>query len=349
MPPADWDSVIVATGPLTSPALAEAISDADRRGRARLLRRHRADRPPRHHRHVGRLAAIALRQGGPRWIGRRLHQLPAHARAIRGLRGRAARRRQSRLPRLGSDDALFRRLPADRGDGRARARDAPSRPDEAVRPHQSAPAGGRSLTPSCSCARTIGSARCSTWWASRPSSSMASRRASSARFRAWSRRSSRGSAGFIAIPSSTRRNCSTARCGCGAQPRLRFAGQITGCEGYVESAAIGLLAGRFAAAERLGERLMPPPPTTAHGALLAHITGGHVETVSSGAGRTLVPADERQFRPVSAARAARSRAPQASGCAAPPRRWQRNRRSAGARSPISSTGSPATGHAAAAE
>ncbi len=66
------------------------------------------------------------------------------------------------------------------------------------------------------------------------------------------------------------------------EPRLRFAGQITGCEGYVESAAMGLMAGRFAAAERLGERLLPPPPTTAHGALLGHITGGHVETIDAG-------------------------------------------------------------------
>jgi methylenetetrahydrofolate--tRNA-(uracil-5-)-methyltransferase len=63
---------------------------------------------------------------------------------------------------------------------------------------------------------------------------------------------------------------------------LRFAGQITGCEGYVESAAIGLLAGRFAAAERLGENIVPPPHTTAHGALLAHITGGHIETIDAG-------------------------------------------------------------------
>ncbi len=59
-----------------------------------------------------------------------------------------------------------------------------------------------------------------------------------------------------------------------ADPRLMFAGQITGVEGYVESAAIGLLAGRFAAAERLGRPLDRPPPTTAHGALLGHITGG---------------------------------------------------------------------------
>jgi methylenetetrahydrofolate--tRNA-(uracil-5-)-methyltransferase len=65
-------------------------------------------------------------------------------------------------------------------------------------------------------------------------------------------------------------------------PRLRFAGQITGCEGYVESAAIGLLAGRFAAAERLGGSVSTPPPTTAHGAILGHITGGHVETIDAG-------------------------------------------------------------------
>ena len=61
-----------------------------------------------------------------------------------------------------------------------------------------------------------------------------------------------------------------------AMPRLRFAGQITGVEGYVESAAIGLLAGRFAAAEILGRKLTAPPATTALGALIAHITGGHL-------------------------------------------------------------------------
>ncbi|MEO1601238.1 MAG: FAD-dependent oxidoreductase, partial [Pseudomonadota bacterium] len=59
-----------------------------------------------------------------------------------------------------------------------------------------------------------------------------------------------------------------------AQPRLRFAGQITGVEGYVESGAMGILAGHLAAAERLGRTLAPPPPETAIGALVAHITGG---------------------------------------------------------------------------
>jgi methylenetetrahydrofolate--tRNA-(uracil-5-)-methyltransferase len=61
-----------------------------------------------------------------------------------------------------------------------------------------------------------------------------------------------------------------------AEPRVRFAGQVTGVEGYVESAAMGMMAGRFAAAERLGLTVEPPPHTTAFGALLAHVTGGHI-------------------------------------------------------------------------
>ena len=68
-----------------------------------------------------------------------------------------------------------------------------------------------------------------------------------------------------------------------ARPDLRFAGQITGCEGYVESAAVGLMAGRFTAAERLGRQMSLPPVTTCLGALLAHITGG---------------ADEQTFQPM---------------------------------------------------
>ncbi|HTC84461.1 MAG TPA: methylenetetrahydrofolate--tRNA-(uracil(54)-C(5))-methyltransferase (FADH(2)-oxidizing) TrmFO [Rhizomicrobium sp.] len=68
-----------------------------------------------------------------------------------------------------------------------------------------------------------------------------------------------------------------------SRPHIRFAGQVTGVEGYVESAAIGLLAGRFAAAELEGTAVLPPPPTTAFGALLNHITGG---------------ADARSFQPM---------------------------------------------------
>jgi methylenetetrahydrofolate--tRNA-(uracil-5-)-methyltransferase len=59
-----------------------------------------------------------------------------------------------------------------------------------------------------------------------------------------------------------------------SKPNIRFAGQISGCEGYVESAAVGLLAARFASAELSGDRIPPPPPETALGAILSHITGG---------------------------------------------------------------------------
>lgn len=65
-------------------------------------------------------------------------------------------------------------------------------------------------------------------------------------------------------------------------PYVRFAGQITGCEGYVESAAMGLIAGLAAAADAKGEGFVPPPATTAHGALLNHITGGHITTIDEG-------------------------------------------------------------------
>jgi methylenetetrahydrofolate--tRNA-(uracil-5-)-methyltransferase len=67
-----------------------------------------------------------------------------------------------------------------------------------------------------------------------------------------------------------------------AEPRLRFAGQMTGCEGYVESASIGLIAGLYASADARGRALLPPPPTTALGSLLGHITGGHIETIEPG-------------------------------------------------------------------
>ena len=86
-------------------------------------------------------------------------------------------------------------------------------------------------------------------------------------------------------------------------PRLRFAGQITGVEGYVESAAIGLIAGRFAAAERLRALMSPPPPTTALGALLAHITGGHLSADGDGAARSFQPMNVNfgLFPPIAAA------------------------------------------------
>ena len=73
------------------------------------------------------------------------------------------------------------------------------------------------------------------------------------------------------------------------RPALRFAGQITGVEGYVESAATGLIAGRLAAAEQLGLPVDLPPPTSAHGALIGHITGGHISEQSSSKSRSFQP------------------------------------------------------------
>ena len=73
-----------------------------------------------------------------------------------------------------------------------------------------------------------------------------------------------------------------------AQPRLRFAGQMTGWEGYVESASIGLIAGLYAAANARSTSLTAPPVTTALGSLLGHITGGHIETIEP-TGRSFQP------------------------------------------------------------
>ncbi|MCD7061045.1 methylenetetrahydrofolate--tRNA-(uracil(54)-C(5))-methyltransferase (FADH(2)-oxidizing) TrmFO [Pelagibacterium xiamenense] len=74
-----------------------------------------------------------------------------------------------------------------------------------------------------------------------------------------------------------------------ADPRLRFAGQVTGVEGYVESAAMGLISGRFAAAEAKGGKADIPPQTTAFGALVRHITGGHLEAEAYSGARSFQP------------------------------------------------------------
>ncbi len=99
-----------------------------------------------------------------------------------------------------------------------------------------------------------------------------------------------------------------------ADPRLRFAGQITGVEGYVESAAIGLLAGRFAAAEQLGATLAPPPATTALGALLNHITGGHLSAEGDAGARSFQPMNVNfgLFPPIAAPAKARGKGPRSS-------------------------------------
>ncbi|MDG1858765.1 MAG: FAD-dependent oxidoreductase, partial [Emcibacteraceae bacterium] len=72
-----------------------------------------------------------------------------------------------------------------------------------------------------------------------------------------------------------------------SMPRIRFAGQITGVEGYVESGAMGIMAGRFLVAELLGHDIETPPMVTGFGALINHITGGHIE--GAGTSKTFQP------------------------------------------------------------
>ncbi len=123
-----------------------------------------------------------------------------------------------------------------------------------------------------------------------------------------------------------------------SRPSLRFAGQITGCEGYVESASVGLMAGRFAAAEALGRSLAPPPATTAMGALLAHITGGHLAAEEDGGKRSFQPMNVNfgLFPPVEVP------ARKANACAARKRRSPRSAPSRDGRWPISRLGSRRT-------
>ena len=168
LPPDDWDSVIVATGPLTSPALAEAIRAADRRGLAGLLRRHRAHRPPREHRSLDRLVPVALRQGRAGRRRCRLHQLPAGQGSSTTPSSRRCWPATRPSSRNGRKHALFRGLPADRGDGGARRetlRFGPMKPVGLSDPRT----GQRPVCRGAAAPGQCAGHACGTWWASRPS------------------------------------------------------------------------------------------------------------------------------------------------------------------------------------
>ena len=185
------------------------------------------------------------------------------------------------------EHALFRRLPAHRGDGGARRRDAALRTDEAGR--LAIPSGRRK--PHAVVQLRQDNALGSLWNMVGFQTKLkhgeqvrifrtipALREARLARLGGIHRNT------FLNSP-----KLLDATLRLKADKRLRFAGQITGVKGYVESAAIGLIAGRFAAAERLLGKLAPPPPTTALGALLNHITGGHLSADGDGAARSFQP------------------------------------------------------------
>ena len=139
----------------------------DRRRKPRLLRRHRPHRLCRHRGHVRGLDAKPLRQGRDAGRTDRLHELPDDPRPILRLHRRPSCRRQNRIPRR-RNRRLFRRLPADRGHGRTRPRDAAPRPDEAPRPDQCPRPRQPNPTPWSNCARTTNLARSTTSSAFRP-------------------------------------------------------------------------------------------------------------------------------------------------------------------------------------
>ena len=157
-------SSIIATGPLTSDALAEEIARAHRLGPAVLLRQHQPHRRRRFGRHRHRLLGLALRQIDRRH--RRLPELPVRPRAIRALRRRAAAGAERLRAHRRGRHAVLRSLPAHRGAGAARPRDAALRPHEADGPDRSAhrPAAlrGGAAAPGKPARRTA-----STWWAFR--------------------------------------------------------------------------------------------------------------------------------------------------------------------------------------
>ena len=275
LPPADWDSVIVATGPLTSPALAQAIQTLT--GEAELAF-FDAIAPIVHHDSIdmgvcwlqSRYDKVGPGGGNADYINCPLDKAQYDAFIDALIAGE-----KTRVQGVGGLDALFRRLPADRGHGRARPRDPRLRPDEAGRLNQSPSPGARAYA----VVQLRQDNALGTLWNMVGFQTKLKHGEQVRIFRMIPGLEQAEFARLGGLHRNTFLNSPVlldASLRLKAEPRFRFAGQITGVEGYVESAAIGLLAGRFAAAERLGEPLASPPPTTALGALLAHITGGHL-------------------------------------------------------------------------
>ena len=301
LPDAAEGPAIVATGPLTAPALSQAILDAT--GEEHLA-------------FFDALAPIVHRESidfdrawfqsrydkaGPGGDRAAYINCPLDKRALRGLHRRPARRRHDPLPGLGARHALLRGLPAHRGDGRTRGRDTPrfgpmkpvglTDPATGARPH--AVVQLRQDNALGTLFNMVGFQTKLTHGAQKRVFRLIPglERASFARLGGIHRNTFINSPVLLDAELRLRR-----------APHVRFAGQITGVEGYVESAAIGLLAGRFAAAGSRGRHL--PTPAADH--RVRRAARPHHRR-APGRGRDL-PADERQLRPVSAARGPRAQA-----------------------------------------
>ena len=344
-PPPDWDNVIIATGPLTSPALAETIRALTGEDCARLLRRHRADR-------ASRLDRLRTKPGSSRATTRPGRPAPAPITSIArsparntrpsSMRSSPAKRSHSTISSASEagrrrgpyfDGCLPIEVMAERG--RETLRHGPMKPFGLTDPHR--PAEKPYAVVQLRQDNKLGTLFNMVGFQTKLKHGEQVRIFRTIPGLAKAEFARLGGLHRNTFLNSPRLLDETLRLK--AMPRLRFAGQITGCEGYVESAAIGLLAGRFAAAERLAERPRQPPPTTAHGALLGHITGGHIETIDCRP--ALFSADERQFRLVPAARTERSaKQRQETGalraCARRPRHLDRRGRAARGRVMLSS-------------
>ena len=237
---------------------------------------------------------------GPGRHRRRLHQLPARPRPILCLRRWTRRGREVRIPRVGEGHALFRRLPADRGDGGARRGNASPRADEADGPHQPhKPHEKPYAVVQLRQDNALGTLFNMVGFQTKMKHGEQVRlfrtipgleKAEFARLGGLHRNTFLNSP--LLLDETLRLK---------PAPHIRFAGQITGCEGYVESAAVGLMAARFAAAEALGARAKScrrSPPRTARSSRISR-----AGSLSPAKGRA-IPADEHQFRPVSADRPA---------------------------------------------
>ena len=286
MPPEEWDWSSSRPAPSPRPALAEAVRGLTGED---ALAFFDAIAPIVHReidRHVGRLVPVALRQGRSRRLRRGLHQLPADARAIRGLRRCAARRRQDLVPRLGSDTPYFDgclpiEVMAERG-----PRDAAARADEAVRPHQPAPAGREGLRGRAASAGQ--QARHAVQHGRLPD--QAETRRAGARIPHHSRprerrvrAARRGSSQHVSQFAETARRDAAAEGG--AAPALcRPDHRLRGLRRESPRSACSPAASPPPNASARPCR--SPPPTTAHGALLGHITGGHIETIDAARARS---------------------------------------------------------------
>jgi methylenetetrahydrofolate--tRNA-(uracil-5-)-methyltransferase len=281
LPPADWASVIIATGPLTSPALAAAIQRLT--GEAELAF-FDAIAPIVHHDSID--AGITWRQSrydkaGPGGTGADYINCPmtkpqyeAFIDALLAAEKTSFKEWEASTPYF--DGCLPIEVMAERG--RETLRFGPMKPVGLSNPHQ--PGGRPSAVVQLRQDNALG-----TLWNMVGFQTKLKHGEQTRVFRLIPGLANAEFARLGGLHRNTFLNSPRLLDGelrLKAEPRLRFAGQITGCEGYVESAAIGLLAGRAAAAEARGEAWKPPPPTTAFGALLAHITGGHLAAESDG-------------------------------------------------------------------